>query len=342
VELPWRLLGELGRRGVLEEATRTSVRWTVGLLTSRRVADTASVIVVQNPATAHRIGVRAKTSILPNAIAVDVGEIPSAGPRTRDIAFTGRLVPWKGPRLAVRTMRYVSTPGAILRIYGDGDERESILKASQRWGVADHVSFEGQLPRRQLLTRIARAGVVLHPALHDESPIAVAEALTLGTPLVCLDHGGPAELVRQWHRAHRSRSPQQGPTLPPEPWLPPSIASLPNRRQFRPRPVRRGTVSRTASWTHTNRPQQPDSQQHRAIMPDAGDIGHRAVRRPERGPGPPRWLMDTRMERAPSPPSGQPCRPRGLIRKPHSLAGGPMLAAHKLDPASNPTSHPTH
>ena len=177
------------------------MRWTVVLLTFRRVADTASVILVQNPATAHRIGAHAKTSILSHAIAVDVGETPPAGPRTRDIAFTGRLVPWKGPRLAVRTMRYVSTPGAILRIYGDGDARESIVKASQRWGVADHVSFEGQLPRRQLLTRIARAGVVLHPALHDESPIAVAEALTLGTPLVCLDHGGPAELVRQWHQS---------------------------------------------------------------------------------------------------------------------------------------------
>jgi glycosyltransferase involved in cell wall biosynthesis len=201
VEPPWRLLGELGGRGLLEEATRTSVRWTVGLLTSTRVTDKASVIFVQNPATARRIRSRAKTSILPNAIAVDVGAIPPAGPRTRDIAFTGRLVPWKGARLAVRTMRYVSTPGASLRIYGDGDERESILKASQRWGVAEHVSFEGQLPRRQLLTRIARAGVVLHPALHDESPIAVAEALTLSTPLVCLDHGGPAELVRQWHQS---------------------------------------------------------------------------------------------------------------------------------------------
>jgi glycosyltransferase involved in cell wall biosynthesis len=174
----------------------------------RRAADLQTggrhrvVILVQNPATAHRIGARAKTSILPNAIAVDVGEIPPAGPRTRDIAFTGRLVPWKGPRLAVRTMRYVPTPGAILRMYGDGDERESVVKASQRWGVADHVSFEGQLPRRQLLTRIARAEVVLHPALHDESPIAVAEALTLGgTPLVCLDQGGPAELARQWHQS---------------------------------------------------------------------------------------------------------------------------------------------
>jgi glycosyltransferase involved in cell wall biosynthesis len=177
------------------------VRWTVGLLASTRVADTASVILVQNPATAQRIGARAKTSILSNAIAVYLGEVPSADSRTRDVAFVGRLVPWKGARLAVRSMRHVSTPGATLRIYGDGDEREPIVKASQRWGVADRVSFEGQLPRRQLLTQIAQAGVVLHPALHEEGGIAVAETLSMGTPVVCPEHGGPAELVRQWHQS---------------------------------------------------------------------------------------------------------------------------------------------
>ena len=52
----------------------------------------------------------------------------------------GWLAPWKGARLAVRIMLYVSTLGATLRIYGDGDERESIVKASQRWEVADRAS----------------------------------------------------------------------------------------------------------------------------------------------------------------------------------------------------------
>ena len=29
-----------------------------------------------------------------------------------------------------------------------------------------------------------------------------AEALCLGVPLVCLDHGGPAEIVRWWPSGH--------------------------------------------------------------------------------------------------------------------------------------------
>ena len=54
----------------------------------------------------------------------------------------------------------------------------------------------------QLLRQVRRCGVLLHPALHDESPIALGEALSLGTPVVCLDHGGPAEVVRWWPTRH--------------------------------------------------------------------------------------------------------------------------------------------
>jgi hypothetical protein len=52
----------------------------------------------------------------------------------------------EGARLAVRIMLYASTLGATLRIYGDGDERESIVKASQRWEVADRASVVPRAP----------------------------------------------------------------------------------------------------------------------------------------------------------------------------------------------------
>jgi hypothetical protein len=52
--------------------------------------------------------------------------------------------------------------------------------------------------RHELLRTVATAGVFLHPAFHDEAGLAVAEALSLGTPVVCLDRGGPSELPRYW------------------------------------------------------------------------------------------------------------------------------------------------
>jgi glycosyltransferase involved in cell wall biosynthesis len=35
------------------------------------------------------------------------------------------------------------------------------------------------------------ADVLLHPAMHDSAPWAVAEAATLGCRILCLDRGGP-------------------------------------------------------------------------------------------------------------------------------------------------------
>ena len=74
---------------------------------------------------------------------------PAAGPRRNDIIFAARLLPWKGGRLAVRALRYVHHPDAVLRIFGDGPERRRIARAARRWGVADRVRFEGRVHARR-------------------------------------------------------------------------------------------------------------------------------------------------------------------------------------------------
>ena len=94
-------------------------------------------------------------------------------------------------------MRFVRHPEAVLRIFGDGQERRRMARAARRWGVADRVRFEGRVPRDELLRIVATAGVFFHPAFHDEAGLAVA-SLSLGTPVVCLDRGGPPELLRHW------------------------------------------------------------------------------------------------------------------------------------------------
>jgi glycosyltransferase involved in cell wall biosynthesis len=131
--------------------------------------------------------------------------------RGTDIAFVGRLVPWKGGHLAVRAFRHVRHLDAVLRIFGGGADMPRVRRAAERWGLQDRVEFVGSLPRDELLRQVRRCGVLLHPALHDESPIALGEALSLGTPVVCLDHGGPAEVVRWWPTGHAALIPPSDP-----------------------------------------------------------------------------------------------------------------------------------
>ena len=213
VEPPFTLIGELGWEGVFDEVVRfLARRLLVHVGPARSTRQRAVVIFAQNQDTARLMGLDdGRVRVLSNATSVDVRDIQPTGTRRNDIVLASRLLPWKGGRLAVRSLRYVRHPGAVLRIFGEGPERRRIARAAHRWGVADRVHFEGRVNRASLLRTLATAGVFLHTAFHDEAGLAVAEALSLGTPVVCLDRGGPPELLRCWPNARGAAIAPQSP-----------------------------------------------------------------------------------------------------------------------------------
>jgi glycosyltransferase involved in cell wall biosynthesis len=199
VEPPSRMLPVFGLRGAIGAAARFLGRPIVATLPPiRRSHGGVDVLLVQNAGTARRIRKAADVRVLPHSLGVEVGDSLGVAERATEIVFAGRLVAWKGPMLALASLRQLSHPTAVLRFCGIGPERTRLERAARRWDLTDRVRFEGYVPRADLLERIHLAGVVVHPALHEEGGMAVAEALALGTPVVCLDHGGPAEVARRW------------------------------------------------------------------------------------------------------------------------------------------------
>jgi glycosyltransferase involved in cell wall biosynthesis len=202
VVAPLRLWGELGPRGIAEDLLRGCVRVVSAARPSvRRTARRAAVALAQNRDTARWLAGRAqRIEILPNATSIlEAGlELPRVGSRTREIAMAGRLIPWKAGTLAIRVLRQLAHRDATLVFYGSGPERERIVRHARTAGVADRVRFAGALPRPELLECIASSAVLLHTALHEEAGLAIAESLALGTPVVALDHGGPAVLCSLW------------------------------------------------------------------------------------------------------------------------------------------------
>jgi len=201
VEAPLQLVGELGLRGGAEDLVRTVVRRGMARRpAARRTAREASVVLVQNQATSQRVvALGGDPRVLPNALCAHVDAVPAATPRRRDVAVVGRVVAWKAVPLAVRALSLL--PGDVrLRIYGDADgpERRRVQAAARRWQVDDRVELVGKLARAELLERMATSGVLLHPSLHDEASFTVAEARSLGTPVVVLDHGGPPAVASHW------------------------------------------------------------------------------------------------------------------------------------------------
>jgi glycosyltransferase involved in cell wall biosynthesis len=204
---PWRLVPSLGFVGVLSELSRAALRrlspifnplvWTA----TRR----ASLILVQNRETlgwlpaAHRSRAVTFNNVVlvdaPNGSANGNGDVASthAARPEREAIFAGRLLPWKGPHLAIRALRYA--PDWTLTLYGSGREETRLRELAFDLGYSDRVTFAGEVDRQRLMEIMAEhASVLLFPSLHDEGGWVVQEALSVGLPVVCLDRGGPAQL----------------------------------------------------------------------------------------------------------------------------------------------------
>jgi glycosyltransferase involved in cell wall biosynthesis len=198
VTAPWKLLPHLGARGMLYEGVRGLVRFMGRYLNpSARLAwRSASLILVQNPETLAWLPTRyrAKARVFANAIVEDVMADAMEERRASQTAlFAGRLVGWKGIELGMRAVAI--TKGWRFLICGEGPDKTRLRRLADRLGLDERVQFLGHVRRDEVLTLMKSSDVFLYPSLHDDSPLAIAEAMACGLPVVCLDRGGPPVLI---------------------------------------------------------------------------------------------------------------------------------------------------
>ena len=62
------------------------------------------------------------------------------------------------------------------------------------------VNIKKVIPHEKLIFKILRSDYLLHPAEKDICPNSVIEALSLGIPVIYLDNGSSAEIVKKWSK----------------------------------------------------------------------------------------------------------------------------------------------
>lgn len=200
-----RWLGPAGRaRDRAHRVVAGALRATAG----RRTREHASLVVAQNRQEADQLQRRAggpPVLVRHHVALVDPPRPAGAtdpdrpgdpvGGAPKRAVFAGRLVAWKGLRLALAALAQPAAAGWELHVYGDGPERRAVARAVQRLGLADRVTLHGWCPRPEVRAAMAGADALLFPSLRDAAGWVVAEALALGCPVVCLAGTGPAELL---------------------------------------------------------------------------------------------------------------------------------------------------
>lgn len=239
--VPFRLARWLGVRGTATELLRGVLTAPLRALWGDGAARRAAVVVAQNESVARRFRRARHVVVEPNAALDDdlPGQARPARPDSADgprrALFVGRLLAWKGCRLAIETL--ARTPGWELHVYGTGYERAALGRLAERRGVAGRVVFHGHRPRAEVLDAIAGCDAMLFPSMHDQAGWVAAEASALGRPVVCLPLGGvpllaganarPAELAGDvvGHLAARLAEAATAPGAPSSRW---SASRLPD------------------------------------------------------------------------------------------------------------------
>lgn len=196
---PIALWPHMGRAGILAEIARLLTGYFGRFFFGRHVARRSSLVIAQNQDDLRAFGKVAKRiTVEPNAfLTPDLTK--SAGSAIVDpflIVGVGRLVGWKGWAIAILVMTRLPSDYR-LEIYGEGNDRRRLEKMARRLGVEERVSLKGWHSREATLRAIASSRCLLHPSLHDSAPGPVAEAVSLGRPVVCFDLGGSGEISRR-------------------------------------------------------------------------------------------------------------------------------------------------
>lgn len=113
---------------------------------------------------------------------------------------SGRLIALKGYTLGIPAFArfyHETHTDTIFEIAGKGYEMKRLRATARKFGVADKVKFLGEIPRRDVIEKLANCDVFMHPSLREGGSWSLMEALSIGKPIICLDYSGPGEMVTE-------------------------------------------------------------------------------------------------------------------------------------------------
>jgi colanic acid/amylovoran biosynthesis glycosyltransferase len=115
--------------------------------------------------------------------------------------MASRLSEDKGCDLSIRAFARVASdvPDARLEIYGDGPERANLERLVETVGLSTRIAFHGYVEEKRLAQILPLHDVFIqHSRYKEGSPVAIAEAMACGLPVVATPVGGiPDQVIEE-------------------------------------------------------------------------------------------------------------------------------------------------
>lgn len=202
-DAPWRLkqsmsLGQRFRelsRSLLNKLSRIDplLRWGLKgcVLILAKTGDTARALptgFADRTEVALEIGTSSREGVTPRGA-------PAGRPLR--LLYAGRLLGLKGIHLGLAAIARARDAGVNVEfhIVGNGPYEGRLRRQTESLGLGEVVRWFPSIPQGELFAKYRDMDAVLFASLHDSSGNVVMEALSFALPVICLDLGGPAEIV---------------------------------------------------------------------------------------------------------------------------------------------------
>ena len=158
------------------------------VLLTDRLKDEVKVMMKDNTHT--------KCVVIPNFLA-DMNEIGDLQ-RKRQVLAVGRLHEVKGfERLIKIWKRFDAKDGTVLKIIGDGQEKESLQHLIDKYGLQEKVIMTGELSHEKVMEEMHQSLCYAMTSYSEAFPFVLIEAMAAGLPVVAYDvRVGPAAIVQ--------------------------------------------------------------------------------------------------------------------------------------------------
>ncbi len=139
---------------------------------------------------------------VPNIVSNHFADYPISRSRRTKNSFIFLCVALLSPKKAIDNLlvafalSFKGNLQVIMRIGGDGSERQKLEKLAQSLGIKRQVYFLGALTREQVAREMAKTDVFVLPSHYETFGVVVIEALALGKPVLATRCGGPESILR--------------------------------------------------------------------------------------------------------------------------------------------------
>lgn len=130
----------------------------------------------------------------PPAQVPDIRKKP--GKRPFKMIFVGRPLRPKGLDILLSSLKSLTSLDWHLHIIGDGDDGAEFKEFCRRFGFANRVCFNGVVKYEDVIRFLMKSDLLILPSRWDGWGAVINEALMCGTPAICSDRCGAADLIR--------------------------------------------------------------------------------------------------------------------------------------------------